>query len=312
MPDLWLLTASFVASAVCAAGACFVMLCSGSRLSGPAKVSESSRAVCGFASGVLAGLAVQGIRPAFPPTTALDRWLLIALPVLLLADIVASNGPPNRRSGLIVRGLAAAVAVPIILFGSVHLQAAPAWLLLPGLTAGGLLITVCACALTVLVATLASISSEISAVPRATLCLLTLQVAGFTVMLGGWVRGGAMALPFAGSCAGMLLTGFALSQVTVVAVMIRWTCLSLSGVVLLGHFFGRLTWLQAVLLLFAAVIPPLPGLCSARRRGTFCYLLTLLILAAVLIPALAAFAERMRPLMSGMVLERIPKLNQPG
>jgi len=132
------------------------------------------------------------------------------------------------------------------------------------------------------------------------------------VMLGGWVRGGAMALPFAGSCAGMLLTGFALSQVTVVAVMIRWTCLSLSGVVLLGHFFGRLTWLQAVLLLFAAVIPPLPGLCSARRRGTFCYLLTLLILAAVLMPALTAFAERMRPLMSGMVLERIPKFNQPG
>jgi hypothetical protein len=312
MPDLWLLMASFVASAVCAAGACFVMLCSGSRLSGPAKVSESSRAVCGFASGVLAGLAVQGLRPAFPPTTALDRWLLIALPVLLLADIVASNSPPIRRSGLMARGLAAAAAVPIILFGSVHLQAAPEWSLLPGLTSGGLLITVCTCALTALVATLACIPSEISAVPRATLCVLTLQVAGLTVMLGGWVRGGAMALPFAGSCAGMLLTGVAMSQVTVVAATIRWTCLSLCGVVLLGHFFGRLTWLQAVLLLFAAVIPPLPGLCSSRGRGIFCSLLTLLILAAVLVPALAAFAERMRPLMSGMVLEQMPEVIQPG
>lgn len=313
MPDLWLLTASFVASAVCAAGACLVMLCTGSRSSGLVKGSESLWAGCGFALGVLAGLAVQGIRPAFPPTTALDRWLLIALPVLLLSDVVASNAPPIRRSGLLLRVLAVVVAVPIILFGSVHLQAAPEWSLLPGLTLGGLLITVCACALTAFVATLAEISSGISVVPRATLCVLTLQVAGLTVMLGGWVRGGAMALPCAGSCAGLLLTGVALSRETPVAVTIRWACLSLCGVVLLGYFFGRLTLLQAVLLLLAAVIPPpMPGLRSARRRSVCRCLLTLLILAAVLVPALVAFAERMRPLMSGTALKQILELIQRG
>lgn len=316
MPDLWLLTASFVASVVCAAGACFVVLWPGTRSRGLEKVSESLRGVCGFTAGVLAGLAVQGICPAFPPTTALDRWLLIALPMLLLADVVAAQAPLVRGHGLLLRVLAAVAAVPGILFGSVHLQAAPEWSLLPGLTLGGLLITVFACALVAVVATLAETSSGISVVSRAALCVLTLQVAGLTVMLGGWIRGGALALPFAGSCGGMLLTGAVLSRATAVAVTIRWACLSLCGVVLLGHFFGRLTLFQGLLLLLAAVIPPqLPSLqClrSGRRHSIAVCLLTLLILAAVLVPALAAFAERMRPLLSGMVLERISELIQRG
>lgn len=288
-----------------------MMLPRGRRTSGAATVSGALRAVCGFALGVLAGLAVQGIRPAVPPMTALDRWLLVAMPVLLLAEGMASNAPPSSRGGLPLRGLAAAASAPIILFGSVHLQSAPEWSLLPGLTVGGLLMTVSACALMAMVSTLACISSGISVVPRATLCVLTLQVAGLTVMLGGWVRGGAMALPLAGSCAGMLLTGVALSWVTVVEVTLRWACLSLCGVVLLGHFFGRLSLLQAVLLLLAAVlpplVPPLPGLRSVRRRGIVGGLLTLLILAAVIVPAFAAFADRMRPLLSEFDLKQIPE-----
>lgn len=79
--------------------------------------------------------------------------------------------------------------------------------------------------------------------------------------------------------------------------------------VLLGHFFGRLSLLQSGLLIFGAVLPPLVplpnGLKSGRIRLVVCCLLTLVTLATVLVPAVADFFVRMRPLLSATAADFI-------
>ncbi|MEY3173512.1 MAG: hypothetical protein RLZZ436_1426 [Planctomycetota bacterium] len=308
MPDLWLLTSSFFASAICAAAACFAALPRSGRTGSGTGAGPQLAAVGGFAVGVLAGMATQGIAPALPPASGLDRWLLIAIPLLLVVD-AACFAALFRQQTRLLRLAAAATAAPVILFGSVHLQVTPELTLLPGLTLGGLLTVMAACGTLAAVTMLADRGSEVSMVWRASGSLLVLQAAGMTVMLGGWIRGGAAALPFSGSCAGILLCGLTLRQPATAAVINRWACWSLSGVVLLGHFFGRLSLLQSGLLIFGAVLPPLVplpnGLKSGRIRLVVCCLLTLVTLATVLVPAVVDFFVRMRPLLSATAADFI-------
>jgi hypothetical protein len=136
----------------------------------------------------------------------------------------------------------------------------------------------------------------------AALVILTLQVAAATVMPGGWIRGGAAALPFAGSGPGVLLVLTGLRKSPAAVLVSRWEVWSLCGVVLLGHFFGRLSVLQSLLLLAAPVSAS--GLLLPKRQVAVRFramsrcLFTGLLLALVLIPAIVEFLQRMRPLLS--------------
>ncbi|MFM7058844.1 MAG: hypothetical protein ACKO2P_18185 [Planctomycetota bacterium] len=305
MPDLWLLTYSFAAAAVCASAACIVVLLPLHAKPPDAASVPHFRVLCSFLVGGLAGLSVQGAIPAVPPVTGLDRWLLIGLPWLLIADVAGSflrRWQPARY----LRSSAALIVAPVILHGSVHLEAAPALRVLSELTVGGLLtVTIAACVMLVMT-TLADRPRHHSAnlVPmlHAGLAVLTLQVAAATVMLGGWIRGGAAALPVAGSCIGLLTAAGVSRRPLVAALVYRWSIWSLCGVVLLGHFFGRLGLVQSTLLLSAAAIPelvPLPQKPGTNATHTFAAcLLTLLLLALVLIPAICTFMDRMSPLLA--------------
>lgn len=301
MPDLWLLTYSFIAAAVCAAVGCIATCLRGHS---PNRVRASGlhlQVLCGFVVGIVAGLAVQGVVPAVPPVTGLDRWLLIGFPLLLSADAFGARwlSIPSSR---LLRLSAAAMAAPIILYGSIHFEAVPAVPLLPGLTAGGLFTVIAAGCLLVTMTALNDHSATEPPLLAAAFVVLTLQVAAATVMLGGWIRGGAAALPLAGSCTGILLASPGLRNRLAAVLVIRWGVWSLCGVVLLGHFFGRLSVLQSLLLLAAAVTGPLLTLptrrIAVRFRATIRCILTLLLLALVLIPAILQFLARMKPLLS--------------
>jgi len=246
-------------------------------------------------------MGVQGIVPAVPPVSGLDRWLLLALPLLLAAEFAGSRcrSASFRR---LLRLAAVAVAVQVILYGSIHFRAAPAVQLLPGLTLGGLVTVMAAGGVMAAVTELCDGSAGAATSVQAILVILTLQAGAATVMLGGWISGGAAALPLAGSCLGMVIASLGLRSPLAVGLVIRWGVRSLCGVVLLGHFFGRLTFLQSLMLLSAAVTTlclPLPKRrVSARLHVRVRCVLGVLLLALVLIPAIAQFIERMRPLLS--------------
>ncbi|MGV2336216.1 MAG UNVERIFIED_CONTAM: hypothetical protein LVR18_19625 [Planctomycetaceae bacterium] len=301
MPDIWLLTYSFTAAAVWIALASIVGCSRGhSSATGPASAPHL-RLLCGFVIGILAGLAVQGVVPALPPVSGLDRWLLIGLPLLLCADATGARWL-TVSSAARLRLTAALVVAPVILYGSVHVEAAPTVRLFPGLTAGGMFFLIAAGSVLVTMTALTERFASGASLFDAALVILTLQVAAATVMLGGWIRGGAAALPFAGSGLGVLLILTGLRKSPAAVLVSRWGVWSLCGVVLLGHFFGRLSVLQSLLLLAAPVSAsglPLPRrLVAVRFRAIFRCLFTGLLLALVLIPAIVEFLQRMRPLLS--------------
>ncbi len=301
MPDLWQLTMSYAAAAICAAAACLAVLSRGRPQAPEAAPAAHFRGAGSFVLGSLAGLTVQGVMPAVPPVSGLDRWLLIALPFLLAVDAGASL-LLNARAERLLRLAAAAAVAPVILWGSIHFEVAPELRILPQLTLGGLLTVSTAACVLIMMTAQTHRPCDAHPVLRAGLVILTLQSAAAAVMLGGWIRGGTAALPLAGSGLGILFASLVLQQPLAAAAVIRWSVWSLCGVLLTGHFFGRLSLLQSALLCTAASVPllvPLPAKSAAKTlRTTIICLLTLLLLVLVLVPAVIAFLSRMQPLLA--------------
>ncbi len=309
MPDLWLLTASFVTAMLTAGLVCLATLPrAGRSVSGHrGAVRPQLAALSGLASGVLSGMAMQGIVPALPLVSGLDRWLAIGLPLLLLADVVCCCWS-LQRSARWLRFVGAVCVAPIILFGSVHLRPVAGEAAWGGVAASGLMTLVTASTVMILLTMLAGDQGKDRSLTAAAYgiaagsILLSLQVAAIVVMLGGWIGCGAAVLPLTGAGGGVMLTGIIRRQQAVLIVARRWACWGLGGVILLGHFFGRLTERQAAVLLFAAAVASLPiSLLSGypRRQSTaVCFLLALLMLAGLLIPAIVEFQRRMASLLS--------------
>lgn len=308
MPDLWLLTASFVTAMLTAGLVCLATLPrAGRSVSGHrSAVRPQLAALSGLASGVLSGMAMQGIVPALPLVSGLDRWLAIGLPLLLLADVVCCCWSLQKFISW-PRYLAAAAIAIVILFGSVHLQVESDAGLWAGSPAAVVLTVVLSGILMMLLTGLAvrdrdaSELNQLAAGVRTGLALCALQTAAVVVMLGGWIGCGAAALPLTGACGGVLLIGLAARQRSLVDVASHWVCWSLGGVILLGHFFGRLTIPQAGMILVAAAIPlvAIRGNQSVRVRVLVVWALVAVVLfLSVLIPAVLEFQRRMSVLLS--------------
>ena len=79
-------------------------------------------AIVAFVWGVVAGLFLLRALPSLPPTTGLDRFLVILLPVALAIEAEAAA---NWISGFWLtaeRGCVALLAVPVLLHGSVWME----------------------------------------------------------------------------------------------------------------------------------------------------------------------------------------------
>ncbi len=306
MPDVWLLTTSFVTAMLSAGVFCLLAYRRGTAPDGSGTAAVQLRPLFSLSCGVMAGMAVQGILPAFPLVSALDRWLAIGLPMLMLAD-VAGCFLHQQLAVRWIKVVAAVAVAPVILYGSVHLQVMPDASAQSGSSSFGLLPLAAAGGVLLLLTLLADSSAAKPDLQRTAagiysgLILLTVQVTAVVVMLGGWIGCGAAALPVTGAGTGLLLAGLLLRQHAAVTVVIRWASRSLGGIIVLGHYFGRLTVAQAALILAAAVIPLLV-LRSGRglqSRGLWVSaVLTLLFLSLVLLPAILEFQRRMAVLLS--------------
>lgn len=280
--------------------ATFVLAMAGLRR--PASVTRlNSAAAVGIGLGLLAGFYLLSLGLAWPPANGLDRLFLIVIPLALGIETLAGlHSVPSPLAWVLRLSLAAAIP-RILLHASVYLdasngewtlrQAGSVWALSGGLLAGvwGLL------------AWLAHRRPGIS-IPM-TLGLAS-QCAGMTVMLMGYIKGGAAALPLAATLISTSLAARLVSRRTGVsataeqkvrfgtAAILGVGVVGLFGLLFIGRFFGRVTTSDALTIFIAPLlcwVTEMPGL---RHRKAWLVGTVRLVVVAIPLLFVLAMAKR--------------------
>lgn len=176
--------------------------------------------------------------PRVPPRSGMDRFLLIVWPVACSVDVLL-GGLGSRRSRWASVGVASAVRLVtagclgwVLLWGSVHLRGQPDWLLLTLWATG-------AAAVWQLTP-----RQKSPRVVGAAICL-ALVATGVLIVWGGWLKGGLTAVPLAVATG---LTAWRIRDEHLRGVVLGCGTAAVVGLVALGHFFGRVSTLQAAVL----------------------------------------------------------------
>jgi hypothetical protein len=255
--------------------------------------------VLGAGAAFYLGCRLLKLWPHWPPREDQDRLLLLVLPAVLAVELAASFPRLRRWLAWLLRLTVAAAAAPVLLYQTTYLAdlAGPGtreWTTAQaGLILGGL-----AVALAAVWAALALLlkRSPGRSVPLA-LSLVCVGAAA-TVMLSGYATAGQLALPLAAA-----LAGAALARPGGAPGLLGFGIVGLFSVLVIGHFFGKLTTAHAALLGLAPLLVWLPELPYARAlplrlRGLVRMVVVVVPLALVLVEARAKFIEGSRPAAS--------------
>ena len=224
--------------------------------------------IVAFVWGVVAGLFLLRALPSLPPTTALDRFLVILLPVALAIEAEAAAKWLDGFWLTVERGCVALVAVPVLLHGSVWMEG------------GGPAAAILAAAI-FFWASWEGITGEVRASDDrvvAGVTVLALVVAGLAIAMAGWLKGGLVALPLAGALAGALAVEWAGSRAAGGSLerdggghapsglpgLTAAGLVALFGLVVVGRCFGRLGSAAALLILLVPLLAVVP---AAIGRG---------------------------------------------
>ena len=214
--------------------------------------------------GFLGGAWLLGIRPDFPPLEDMDRLFLILLPILLGAEVGAVLLSRWPWAGWALRLCVAFMAGRILLDGTIYITdvAGPGtreWSpIQESLILGGLAI-----GLVLAWGFLLWQGSRVSSRTTCVTLMLTVLATGLTVMLSGYATGGELGFPLAGA----LLGGIFLVRPREMPGLVSVGIVGLFALLMLGHFFGDLTPLNAGLLFAAPIISTAVELLFARRLG---------------------------------------------
>ena len=277
--------------------------------------------------GVVTGYGVLQFSWTWPPVNALNRFLMIVLPATVLVELLAAIS--GRREAASVRiltnsakgsgslcalGLRLAMYASvgrILLHDSVYLGGVgsdnpDAWSFGQTLAAfgGGFL------GLIVVWSLLCRLSDH-SAAGSITLCLaMTILCTGLATMMAGYIKGGAAAIPLAAAVAGtslaspLLAQDFGVKVETYLRATIGIGVIGLFSLLCIGHYFGQLTGLCAIVLFLTPLlcwISELPGLRSrpAWQKSGVRFVAVTIVLSAVVSLAKQDFDRKMAPLLAG-------------
>lgn len=217
----------------------------------------NTAAVLGMGSGLVAGYSALALQLAWPPAGSLDRLLTIIIPMAVGIELMAGIHRFPRVVGWLLRVCLAAISPRILLHGSVYLRGADRdwalWQVHAAMIVSGAL-------LVGLWGALSWLSRRSSGVSIPLSLALATQSAGVTVMLAGYLKGGAAALPLVSALAATAL-GIRVaarrfqnpSNVDMTAI-IGIGAVGLFGVLFVGRFFGRLSTPCAVSILLAPLL----------------------------------------------------------
>jgi hypothetical protein len=193
-------------------------------------VAAAGLVAVGFAFGN-AGLLL----PRVPPRSGMDRFLVIVFPAACLLEVGLVSLRPQVSSamqmgvGASARLLASVLLGWVLLWGSVHLRGEPDWLHLGAWAVGSAAIWQVMprrCSQAVVAAALS----------------LAILATGVLIVLGGWLKGGLGTVPFAVATAGL---GWRTRDEQLREVVVGCGTAAVVSLLALGHFFGRVSDLQA-------------------------------------------------------------------
>jgi hypothetical protein len=254
--------------------------------------------VVGLVAGIFAGCWWLGVQPHWPPREDQDRFLLILLPAIIVIELIAAaflspepgqeKTPAHQAVVWFLRFIVAAAAGRILLHdtsyvadlsgpGSRQWTIQQTWIILGGLS-------------TALFGVWFLLDWFAEREPgRAMVLAVAMACAGTSVamMMSGYASGGPLAMPLAGAVVGVLLASLILKGAVPVTGVLGIATVGLFGLLIIGHFFGELTWVNAGLIFFAPVCCVIPGLPVFRRwkpglRGFLGIVLTIIPVAIAL------------------------------
>lgn len=320
MPDAWPVVRAAL-GALAVAGALAAV---GGRVSRREPALAAVAAIVAFVWGVVAGLALLRALPALPPTSGLDRFLVILLPVAVAIEAEAAVGWLGGFWLTVERGCVALLSVAVLLHGSV-------WMETGGAPAAAIL-----AASLFLWASWEGLSGEVRLTGDwvvAVVLVLAIVVAGLAIAMAGWLKGGMVAVPLSAALAGSLVATLVRGAAAVregpggrpaqaardgLAGLTAAGIVALFGIVVVGRCFGRLGSAAALLILLAPLLAALPaGICRLLpasgverllRSARYRVLLGIVPLVIVVLAAKADFDARMGRLLG----EGPPPVQRPG
>jgi hypothetical protein len=243
----------------------------------------SAGGAMGVYVGLIAGAVLLGQTPHCPPREDLDRLLLIVLPAVVLAELIAAFLP---RLGWLARLIVAAGTARVLLQGSSYItdlagQGTRDWddmrtaIVLGGIAAGMFVVWWLADR---------QITRGTSAVVA-----LTCAGAGAVVLLSGYSTAGQLGIVLAATMLAACVTPSAGAE----GVGIVGFC----GLLIVGRFFGSLTTANALLVLTSIPVASLAGLLRVGPTGRACAALALaaIPIATAVTRAALAFAANVNP-----------------
>ena len=265
----------------------------------------NSACVLGIGLGLVVGYGVLPLRLAWPPVSGLDRLLTIVVPAALGIELIAGFQRVPQRVSWFLR-LSLATTIPrILLHGSVYLSGfGNDW-------TRGQLVTALALSGAVLVAVWALLFWLSRRSPGVSIPLalgLAIQCAGLTVMMAGYIKGGAAAFPFAATLAattigaGWLMQRSGANPKFDAPAILGIGVVGLFGVLFIGRFFGRLSTGGALVMLLAPLLCWATETPRLRHRqpwlvGSLRLVLVAIPLVVVLAVAKRDFDREMAPLL---------------
>jgi hypothetical protein len=258
MPDLMLMGQAFAAAL--ALGLVVALLFARSSRAGVA----SAGAVLAVGGAVPAGLWVLGLLPHLPPGDALDRLLVIVLPAAAGAEVLAAA---SARAGWVARVVVAALATPVLLYGSSYVTdlsgaGSREW---PAATAA---LIYAALALALLGAWAALNRLAVRTEGRTLLWSVAGAAlgAGFVIMMSGYATGGQFGVPLAAALSGVALGSLVRKGKPGTEGALGVGVVGLFGLLVAGRLFAGLTDLNAALLFAAPLLGWLSEVLRARPR----------------------------------------------
>jgi hypothetical protein len=256
--------------------------------------------ILAIGTGFYLGCWILGLVPHWPPSDCAGRLLLVVFPVALAVEGFAALPKIPVWLGIIVRLVVAAGTAPALLYKSRYITdfAGPNSREWSSLQTGVILASLAAALALVwmLMIWLARRAPVSAPVVLAGVC----GGAGLTVMLSGYATGGQLGLPLAAALAGGAIVALAASSLRLSSAWVGPAVVGWFSLLVIGHFFGELTMLHAVLLFVAPLfgwLPELPYVRSLRPwiKGPLRIILVAALVAAIVLHARHVFEEASKP-----------------
>ncbi|MGB7345871.1 MAG: hypothetical protein WBD20_16765 [Pirellulaceae bacterium] len=270
----------------------------------------NAASVVGISVGLWIGYAMLALNLSWPPRNGLDRFLLIMIPAVLGVELIAGVNRVPQLVAWVFR-ISLSIATPrILLHDSVYLSNSGDWTS----WRSNATIVVCGLGLAFVWSLLCWLSKRSGGLSLSFSLCLALQCSGIVVMLAGYVKGGAAAIPLVAVLLGVTLAqrlatknaakairidrgdGFVAAGVIGVGVV------SLFSLLFIGRFFGEISTGPALAMLLAPLLCWTTELPLIKNRkpwfiASVRITLVAILLLVVLFAAKQAFDREMAPLL---------------